>query len=160
MTDPPADILRRLRPIPTTVGPPQTRPCDVVGVDPDGAPCRIEVVDATAPVLLLFLAADCIGCRDLWAGLAEVHAGLGGAARLAVVTKGARDEDPAVIRALAKDAPALGGVSVVMSSDAYRHYHAAAPFMVVAAPDEVRVEGVAWGVDETVRTTIAALPPV
>ena len=90
MTEPPAEILSRLRPIPTTVGPPTTAPRDVVGLDPAGAPCRIQVVEAAAPVLLLFLSAGCLGCRDLWEGLAGLHAGLDGAARLAVVTRARR----------------------------------------------------------------------
>jgi hypothetical protein len=159
VSDPPADILRRLRPIPTSAGPPTTRPRDVEGVDTDGAPCRVHVVDATAPVLLLFLAADCIGCRDLWAGLADLHAGLDRAARLAVVTKSPPDEDPAAIRGLAADAPTRCGIPVVMSTAAYGHYRAAAPFLVVAAPDRVLAESVAWGVDDTVRTAMTALSP-
>jgi len=100
MTEPPAEILSRLRPIPTTTGPPTTTPQDVVGVSPDGAPCRIEVVEAAEPVLLLFLSAGCLGCCDLWEGLADLHAGLDGAARLAVVTRTPGSEDPAAIAAL------------------------------------------------------------
>jgi hypothetical protein len=157
VTDPPADILRRLRPIPTTAGPPTTQPRDVNGVDPAGIACRIEVRAAAGPVLLLFLTADCIGCRDLWAGLAEVHAGLAGAARLAVVTKSAPQDEPADVQTLAGDAPARLGIPVVMSTPAFAHYRAAAPFLVVAAPDAVLAEGVAWGVDETVRTALSAL---
>ena len=86
MTEPPADILRRLRPIPTDRrrGP----AFDVEGVDPSGAPVSVEVVGATAPVLLLFLSADCIGCRDLWEGLSEFETGLAGVCRVAVVTRG------------------------------------------------------------------------
>ena len=88
MTEPPADIVRRLRPIPTSEGPPRTRPRDIVGVTPDGVPCRVEVMEAAAPVLLLFLSAACLGCQDLWEGLGQLQAGLGDAARLAVVTRG------------------------------------------------------------------------
>lgn len=158
MTEPPADILRRLRPIPTTAGPPTTRPRDIVGVGPDGVPCRVDVVKTTAPVLLLFLTADCLGCRDLWAALDELHARLGSAARVAVVTRSAPADDPAAIRELAGDAPARLGVPVVMSTPAFAHYRAASPFLVVAAPDAVLAESVAWGVDETLRTALAALP--
>ena len=70
MTEPPAEILRRLTPIPTYTDHPTTTPHDIVGVAPDGAPCRIDVVEAAAPALLLFLSAACLGCRDLWEGLA------------------------------------------------------------------------------------------
>jgi hypothetical protein len=159
VTDPPADILRRLRPIPTSAGPPTTRPLDVIGVDPHGVSCRVEVVDAAAPVLLLFLTADCLGCRDLWSGLAAIHAAVGARARLAVVTKSAPGDDAASIRQLAGDAPSRLGIPVVMSTPTFGHYHAAAPFLVVVTPSEVLAEGVAWGVEDTVRTATAALSP-
>ena len=158
MTEPPAEILRRLRPIPTTAGPPTTRPADVVGVRPDGSPCTVDVVGTAAPVLLLFLSAACIGCPDLWEGLSELGAGLAPSVRLAVVTKSPGDEDAAAVAALAGgSAPTPVGVEVVMSTAAFRHYRAAAPFLVVAGPDTVLAESVAWGVDETLRTASAAL---
>ena len=159
MTDPPADILRRLRPIPTSAGPPATRPRDVSGVGPDGVPGHVEVVEAAAPVVLLFLTADCLGCRDLWSGLAQLHAAIGTRARLAVVTKSAPEDDPSSIRELAGDVPSRLGVPVVMSTPAFGHYRAAAPFLVVVTPGEVLAEGVAWGVEETVRTAVTALSP-
>jgi hypothetical protein len=174
VTEPPAEILRRLRPIPTTLGPPTTTPRDVVGVRPDGTACRIEIeanqggerhgeegkgnAGSTSPVLLLFLSAGCLGCRDLWEGLSELHAGLGNAARLAVVTKDPGDEDPADIAALAGDAAARQDVEVVMSTAAYRHYRVGGPpFLVLAAPESVRTESVAWGVQLTLHTALAAL---
>jgi hypothetical protein len=156
MTEPPAEILRRLRPIPTSPGPPTTTPRDVVGVGPDGAACRIEVGEAAAPVLLLFLSAACLGCRDLWDGLPALATGLAGAARLAVVTRSQGEEDPAAIVALAAGAPA--GVDLVMSSPAFRHYRVSGPpFLVVAAADAVRTESVAWGVEQTLRIALAGL---
>jgi len=157
VTEPPADILRRLRPIPTTVGPPTTVPHDVVGDAPDGRAVRIDVVGAAAPVLLLCLSADCIGCRDLWAGLSELRAGLGRDARLAVVTKVPPAEDPAAIAGLAADDEGHLRAPVVMSETAFTDYHAAAPFLALASSARVLVEGVAWGVDETLRTARAAL---
>jgi hypothetical protein len=158
VTDPPAEILRRLRPIPTTPGPPTTVPRDVVGVAPDGTPCRVEVEEAAAPVLLLFLSAGCLGCRDLWDGLAALRNGLGDAARLAVVTRSPGDEDAEVIAALADDAPQRLGVRVVMSAAAFGDYRVGGPpFLVVAASDAVRTESVAWGVEQTLQTALAAL---
>ena len=157
MTEPPAEILRRLRPIPTTVGPPTTVPRDVVGVAPDGRAVRIDVVEATVPVLLLFLSADCVGCQDLWAGLSELRAGLGRAARLAVVTKSPPAEDPATIAGLAADEKGHPGAPVVMSETAFSDYHAAAPFLALVTPAAVLTEGVAWGVDDTLRSARAAL---
>ncbi len=157
MTEPPADILRRLRPIPTIVGPPTTVPHDVVGVAPDGRAVRIDVVEATAPVLLLFLSADCIGCRDLWAGLIELRAGLGRDARLVVVTQAPSAEDPAAVVGLAADDEGHLRAPVVMSETAFTDYRAAAPFLALASSAGVLVEGVAWGVDETLRTAHAAL---
>ena len=158
MTEPPADILRRLRPIPTYSGHPSTTPHDVAGVDPAGATCSVDILGSAAPVLLLFLSAGCLGCRDLWEGLSELHAGLGNAARLAVVTKDPGDEDPADIAALAGDAAARQDVEVVMSTAAYRHYRVGGPpFLVLAAPESVRTESVAWGVEQTLHTALAAL---
>ncbi len=157
MTEPPADILRRLRPIPTTVGPPTTTPRDVVGVAPDGRAARIDVLAATAPVLLLFLSADCIGCHDLWAGLSELRAGLGRGTVLAVVTKAPPVEDPDIVATLAADDAGHLRAPVVMSQSAFTDYHAAAPFLALVTPAAVLAEGVAWGVDDTLRTARAAL---
>ncbi len=158
MTEPPADIVRRLRPIPTSSGRPTTTPRDVVGVAPDGTARRIEVVEAAAPILLLFLSAGCLGCRDLWEGLAELQAGLVGRARLAVVTKSPGDDSAEAITALAGDAPATLGIDLVMSTAAFRDYRVAGPpFLSVAAADAVRTEGVAWGVEQTLLTALAGL---
>jgi hypothetical protein len=158
VTDPPAEILRRLRPIPTTPGPPTTVPRDVAGVAPDGTPCRVEVEAAAAPVLLLFLSAGCLGCRDLWAGLAALRTGLGDAARLAVVTRSPGDEEAEAIAALAGEAQQRLGVPVVMSTGAFRDYRVGGPpFLVVAASDAVRTESVAWGVEQTLQVALAAL---
>jgi hypothetical protein len=46
-----------------------------------------------------------------------------------------------------------------MSTPAFGHYRAAAPFLVVVTPGAVLAEGVAWGVEETVRTAVSALLP-
>ena len=158
MSEPPADIMRRLRPIPTFTDHPATAPHDVVGVAPGGAACRIEVVEAAAPVLLLFLSAACLGCRDLWEGLPELQAGLAGAAHLVVVTRSPGEENPEAITALAGDAPALRGIDIVMSSDAFRDYRVGGPpFLSVAAPDGVRTESVAWGLEQTLQTALGVL---
>jgi hypothetical protein len=157
VTEPPADILGRLRPIPTYSGRPSTRPHDVVGVGPDGEARRVDVEVAAEPVLLLFLSAGCLGCRDLWEGLAELRAGLGGAARLAVVTRSPGEEDQGAIAALAGAAPDTG-VDVVMSTAAFRDYRVGGPpFLVVAASAAVLTESVAWGVDQTLSVSLAAL---
>ena len=158
MSEPPAEILRRLRPIPTYTDHPAATPHDVVGVTPDGADCRIKVVEAAAPVLLLFLSAACLGCRDLWDGLDELNAGLAGAARLVVVTRSPGEESPEAITALAGDAAGNPGIDLVMSSAAYRDYLVAGPpFLSVAASDAVRTESVAWGVEQTLQTALQAL---
>ncbi len=152
MKEPPAEILRRLRPIPTTVGPPSTAPRDVVGVDPGGAACRVDVEGAAEPVLLLFLSAGCLGCGDLWEGLGQLRTDLAGLARVAVVTRDPGEEDPAAVAALAGPAGAREGTAVVMSSDAFRHYRVAGPpFLVVAGAEAVRTESVAWGLEQTAQ---------
>jgi hypothetical protein len=163
VSEPPAEILRRLRPIPTYTGHPTTTPHDIVGCAPDGAPCRIDVVEAAAPVLLLFLSAGCLGCRDLWDGLTELHAGLAGAARLVVVTRspgegGPGEESPEAVTALAGDAPGTTGLDLVMSTQAYRDYRVGGPpFLTVAAADGVRTESVAWGLEQTLQIALGAL---
>ncbi len=157
MSEPPAEILRRLRPIPTYTDRPATRPHDVVGVGIDGVPRTISLAEAAAPLLLLFLAADCHGCRDLWAGLDELESGLEGAARLVVLTKDPDHEDPATVAALAGAALDRPGIAVVMSGTAFVDYRAAAPFFVVVDPQAVRTEGVAWGLAETLRAALAGL---
>jgi hypothetical protein len=160
VSEPPAEILRRLRPIPTYTDHPTTTPHDIVGVTPDGIPCRIDVVEAAAPVLLLFLSAACLGCRDLWEGLHELLAGLAGAARLVVVTRGPGEESPEAITALAGDAPESAGIDLVMSTEAYRDYRVGGPpFLTVAAADGVRTESVAWGLEQTLQTALQGLRP-
>jgi hypothetical protein len=160
VSEPPAEILRRLRPIPTYTDHPTTTPHDIVGVTPAGVPCRIDVVEAAAPVLLLFLSAACLGCRDLWEGLHELHAGLAGAARLVVVTRGPGEESPEAVTALAGDAPRTDGTDLVMSSEAFTDYRVGGPpFLTVAAADSVRTEGVAWGLEQTLQTALQGLGP-
>jgi hypothetical protein len=158
VSDPPADILRRLTPIPTFTDHPTTAPHDLVGVAPDGTACRVDVVQAAAPVLLLFLSAACLGCRDLWEGLPDLQAGLDGTARLVVVTRSPGEESPKAITALAGDAPAPWGIDLVMSSDAFRDYRVGGPpFLTVAAADGVRTESVAWGLEQTLQTALGSL---
>jgi hypothetical protein len=158
VTEPPADILRRLRPIPTYTDHPATTPHDIAGVTPDGLPCRIAVVEAAAPVLLLFLSAACLGCRDLWQGLPELHAGLAGAARLVAVTRGPGEESPEAIAALAADAPSTHGIDLVMSTEAFRDYRVnGPPFLALATADRVLTESVAWGVEQTLQIALDAL---
>jgi hypothetical protein len=160
MSEPPAEILRRLRPIPTYTDHPTTTPHDIVGVTPDGVPSRIDVVEAAAPVLLLFLSAACLGCRDLWEGLHELHDGLAGAARLVVVTRGPGEESTEAITALAGDASESEGIDLVMSTGAYRDYRVGGPpFLTVAAADGVRTESVAWGLEQTLQTALQGLRP-
>ena len=160
MSEPPAEILRRLRPIPTYTDHPTTRPHDVVGVGLDGLARRIDVEQAADPVLLLFLSAGCLGCRDLWEGLAQLHAGLAGAARLVVVTRTPGDEDHAAIAALAGDDVDRLGIEIVMSTPAFADYRVGGPpFLSVATADAVLTESVAWGLDQTLRTALDALRP-
>ena len=158
MTEPPPDILRRLRPIPTYSGQPSTTPHDVAGVDPAGGACSVDILGSAGPVLLLFLSAGCTGCLDLWEGLDQLQAALGEHCRLAVVTKSPGDEDPTRIAALAGAAPERFGVPVVMSTAAYREYRVVGPpFLVLTDAAQVRTEAVAWGIAETLRAARGAL---
>ncbi len=68
----------------------------------------------------------------------------------------AKDEDAAAVAALAAGAPA--GVTVVMSTQAYRDYRVAGPpFLALADAASVRTESVAWGVEQTLRIAARAL---
>jgi hypothetical protein len=150
---PPAELLARLRPIPTYRDHPATSPCDIEGVDVGGTPRAVAIVGSADPVLLLFLAADCLGCRDLWEGMDELRAAVPEGVRVVVVTHGPETVDTAAVAALA---PA--GTETVMSSTAFADYRVAGPpFLVVVAGNEVATEGVAWGIAETARATRAAL---
>jgi hypothetical protein len=149
----PAEIARRARPIPTYRDHPATSPIDVRGATPAGDSVSVGVVGSAAPTLLLFLSVLCQGCQDLWGGTAELHQALPEGVRIIIVTRGPDHEDAEAIAALA---PA--DTQVVMSSDAFRDYRVGGPpFLVVVDGLEVRTEGVAWGIGETVRATREAL---
>ena len=154
MSDQPsAEFLNRLRPIPTYRDHPATSPGDIDGVDPWGAPVQIPIVGSAEPVLLLFLSAACLGCRDLWCGTEALRQCLPAGVRVVLVTRGPEDEDAETIRMLAP-----GDIVTVMSSQAFRHYRVAGPpFLVVTVGHEVRTEGVAWGIAETARATRNAI---
>ena len=158
MSEPPADILRRLKPIPTYTGHPTTAP---------------TTSSAWRPTALLagsmwwrpprrLCSSSSGGLPRLpgpLEGLRALRAGLAGAARLVVVARSPGEESPEAIAALAGDAPLVDGIDLVMSSEAYRDYRVTGPpFLTVVAPDGVRTEGVAWGVEETVQTALKALP--
>jgi hypothetical protein len=151
----PAEILRRARPIPTYRDHPATSPVDIEGVDPGGTPVHVPIVGNAEPVLLLllFLSAGCLGCRDLWDGTEELRHALPERVRIVIVAKGPEQEDAASIAALAPE-----GVATVMSSQAYLDYRVGGPpFLVVATGQEVLTEGVAWGIEETARAARQAL---
>jgi hypothetical protein len=150
---PPADLLRRLRPIPTYRDHPATSPHDVAGQSPEGEAITLELVGSERATLLIFLSTTCLGCQDLWEGTDEIRAGLPKDVDLVLVTRGAEAEDAAAVAGLAPM-----GVTTVMSSPAFAEYRVGGPpFLVVVAGSKVATEGVAWGIEETVRATRAAL---
>ena len=154
MNDPsPAEILRRVRPIPTYRDRPATAPVDIAGVTPEGDVQAVTIVASVDPVLLVFVSSSCLGCRDLWEGTAELRASLPEDVQIFMVTKGPEHEDAAAIAALDP-----GDTPIVMSSQAFRDYRVGGPpFLTVVVDGEVRTEGVAWGIAETVRATRLAL---
>jgi hypothetical protein len=104
-------------------------------------------------VLLLFLSAACNGCADMWEGTDELVAGLPAEVQVVIVTRGPELEDAAGIETLAPV-----GTRTVMSSQAFADYRVSGPpFLVVVTGDEVKTEGVAWGIAETLRATRVAL---
>ncbi len=154
---PPAEFLRRLRPVPTYRGHPATKGQDIAGVDPTGRPHSMEIVRSADPVLLLFLSSTCLGCRDFWDGIDELRAALP-QVRVVVVTRGPGDEDPGAVAVLAPAAGTGTSAEVVMSSAAYVAYGVAGPpFFVLTLGAEVPTEGVAWGVSETAEVVRRAL---
>ena len=50
---PPAELLRRLTPIPTYRDHPATTPHNVAGVDPSGAPLHVPILERAEPMLRL-----------------------------------------------------------------------------------------------------------
>ena len=150
---PPAELLRRLRPIPTYRDHPATVPSDISGVAVDGSRRELRILDSTEPVLLLFLSAGCFGCLDLWEGMAELRGELPVGLQVVVITKGPEHEDANAVAVLS-----AGGMSVVMSSSAYEDYRVAGPpFLVLVTANSVLTEGVAWGIVETARAVRVAL---
>jgi hypothetical protein len=150
---PPAEILGRLRPIPTYRDHPATTACDIAGVSLSGMPSSLKVVGSAVPLLLLFLSSECQGCRDLWEGIEQLGTSIPDGVRVVVLTHGPEREDAQVVTTLAPT-----GTEVVMSSQAYADYRVAGPpFLVVVAGDVVRTEGVAWGIHETAQAVRAAL---
>ena len=113
----------------------------------------LALVEPERPTLLLFLSTTCLGCQDLWEGTDQIRAGLPDDVDLVLVTRGPEVEDAAAVAGLAPV-----GVTTVMSSKAYADYRVGGPpFLVVVAGTKVVTEGVAWGIEETVRATRAAL---
>ncbi len=150
---PPADVLARLVPIPTFRDHPATVPHDIEGFGVDGSPKRVAVVGSADRFLLLFLSSECQGCRDLWEGAHALRDAIPNGVRIIVVTKGPEAEDGAAVAALAQP-----GTEVIMSSRAYGDYLVAGPpFLAVVAGGKVQTEGVAWGIEETARTTRVGL---
>jgi hypothetical protein len=159
----PPGLLARLHPIPTYRDHPATVGCDISGVDPGGAPQAIGILASGQPVCLLFLSSSCDGCRDLWAGRADLRRALGPGVRVVVVTRGPDEEDAGAVARLAAvdgsaERSAEGSGEVVMSSQAYRDYGVGGPpFYALAIGSEVRTEGVAWGVGPTAEAVRRAL---
>jgi hypothetical protein len=161
----PAELLRRLRPIPTYRDHPASTGRDIEGVDPSGTRLRIEIVGSAEPVLLLFLSSSCPGCGDMWEGAEDLRRAVGRPVRVVVVTRGPEAEDAAAIAGLVPavqgDATAGVPIAAVMSSQAYVDYRVAGPpFYALTSGPEVCTEGVAWGVAETaaaVRQALAGL---
>ncbi len=123
MNDPsPAEILRRVKPIPTFRDHPATVPVDIGGVTPKGDFLAVTIVESVDPVLLVFVSSSCLGCRDLWEGTAELRASLPEGVHIVLVTKGPEHEDVTAIAALDP-----GDMPIVMSSQAFRDYRVGGP---------------------------------
>ena len=155
MSEPPGELLGRLRPIPTFRDHPAAIASDIEGIDLEGTVRHVAVASSPGPVLLLFLSSGCEGCRDLWSGIDDLRRLLPAELAVVVVTRGEGDEDRAAVALVAPP-----GAEVVMSSAAYDDFMVAGPpFCAVVQGGEVRTEAVAWGVEETahlVRTALGA----
>ncbi|HVA08683.1 MAG TPA: hypothetical protein VNG12_18265 [Acidimicrobiales bacterium] len=150
---PPAEIMGRLRPIPTFRDHPATVARDIHGVNAGGEAISFGVVASKEPFLLLFLSTDCLGCRDLWEGMEPLRGSVPSGVRIVVLTRGPEQEDATLVARLVSP-----GTDVVMSSEAFADYRVGGPpFLVVVAGGTVQTEGVAWGIGETARATRTAL---
>jgi hypothetical protein len=112
---------------------------DVSGHTPDGASVHIGVLGGRQSTLLAFLSSGCVTCEPLWEGLRRGEPDLPDRARVVAVTRGAGQESPAGVRALAPD-----GVPVVMSDAAWEDYGVpGAPYFVYVDGTSVAGEGAA-----------------
>lgn len=112
---------------------------DVVGVGPRGQAQAIRVAGTSHDTVLAFLSSGCATCHAYWPELGDTE--LPGDTRLVVVTKGEDAESPVAIRDVAP-----GGVTVVMSSDAWRDYEVpGSPYVVHVDGPSGRVRGEGTG---------------
>lgn len=103
---------------------------DIVGEAPGGDAIGVGVSGVEHDTFLAFLSSGCETCASFWSAFASGDPSVPGSARLVVVTKGADQESPAAVAELAP-----GGVTVVMSSAAWRDYE------VPGSPYFVHVQG-------------------
>ena len=116
---------------------------DVAGETPDGVAVHVGVLGGRQSTLLAFLSSGCVTCEPLWDGLRRGEPALPDLARVVAVTRGAGQESPARLRALAPD-----GVAVVMSDAAWDDYGVpGAPYFVYVDGTTVTGHGAArdWG---------------
>ena len=157
VSEPPAEILRRLRPFPPTpTTPRRSRTTWSAWVRRRGAPdrggARRRPGSAALPLGGLPRLPGPVGRPDPAARRPRRGA------RLVVVTR-----SPAT-RTLRPSPPwpvtvgRASGIEIVMSSPAFGDYRVGGPpFLAVADADAVRTESVAWGLDQTLRTALDAL---
>ena len=134
MREPPADILRRLKPIPTYTGRPTTTPHDIVGVAPDGTPCgsmwwrpprRLCSSSSRRPASAAGTSGRaCPRCGSAWPAPP--------ASSWFVAARARRARPPS--RRWPARPPLADGIDLVMSSQAYQDYRVTGPpFLSVAA---------------------------
>lgn len=119
---------------PLTIGPPlptersSTAAPTVAGVTPGGDALALPVGSSGQATLLAFLSSGCQTCRGFWKAFEHPdELGLPPATRLVVVTKGPEMEVPAEVAAAA-----VPGLTVLMSTDAWRDYEIpGSPFFVL-----------------------------
>lgn len=156
MSDP--EFVAGLRPIPT--GSPGEAPAweatDLHGVRPDGSPVSVLLARSDRPLLLLFLAVRCDGCRSFWEGLSTTSGPLPGGVVAVAVTRGPGDVDAHEVAARCEG---FAG-DVVMGDQPWDGYRVMGyPFLVLVDPASRRIlgEAVGFGWDDVASTVRSGL---
>lgn len=103
---------------------------------------HLRVADVAHDTLLAFLSSSCATCGAFWETFADPRGfTLPSGTRLVIVTKGAHEESPSALQAVAPP-----GIDLVLSSEAWEHYRVpGSPYFVSIEGPTGRVRGEGTG---------------